>query len=120
MMKLGQAPYLECSTRGDRRLSAFVATPQSLGGKTIEVAYQAMKILEDGRTGLWWKEAKGKRAVNQAECSKAYDLWWLEWVRQENLLPILQAARGLSDMFGKAGSVCQAEVLWRIRNGELK
>jgi hypothetical protein len=30
-------------------------------------------------------------------------------------LPVLRRASGLSDMFGKPGSVCQAEVLWRLR-----
>jgi hypothetical protein len=35
---------------------------------------------------------------------------------EQNLLPVLIAATGLSDMFGKPGSVCQAEVLWEIRN----
>ena len=28
---------------------------------------QAAKVFEDGRTGLTWREAKGRRAVNMAE-----------------------------------------------------
>lgn len=119
MLTRGSAPFLECSTHGDRRFSAFVARPRSLGGRSIEEAYQGMKILPDGRTGLDWRTAKGKPCINKAECIAAYDRWWLEWVREQNLLPVLLAAPGLSDKFGREGSVCQAEVLWRIRNGDL-
>lgn len=116
MLKYGQSPFLECSSRGDKRFSAFYARPKSLNGKSIEEAYQGMKILEDGRTGLSWREAKGKKAINQEECSKKYEEWWREWVLEQNLLPVLKNASGLSDIFGKPGSVCQAEILWRIRN----
>lgn len=118
MLKRGNPPYLECSSKGDKRFSAFFARPKSLGGRSIEEAYQAMKVLEDGRTGLSPREAKGKPATNQAECAVAYETWWKEWVLEKGLLPTLQDASGLSDMFGKEGSVCQAEVLWRIRNDQ--
>jgi hypothetical protein len=116
MLRRGSPPFLECSTRGDRRFSAFCARPRSLGGRSIEEAYQAMKILPDGRTGLSWREAKGRRAVNHLECIAAYERWWAEWVIEQSLLPVLHSASGLSDMFGREGSVCQADVLWRIRN----
>ncbi len=119
MVTRGTAPFLECSTRGDRRFSAFCARPASLGGRSIEEAYQAMKVFADGRTGLTWREAKGKRAVNAAECHVAYRRWWAEWVREQNLLGTLIAAPGLSDMFGREGSVCQAVVLWDIRNAAI-
>ncbi len=117
MLSFGTAPYLECSSRGDKRFSAFYARPKSLKSKSIEEAYQAMKVLPDGRTGLHWREAKGQRATNALECSRAYMRWWREWVEEQGLLPVLQAASGLCDMFGKPGSVCQAECLWIIRNG---
>jgi len=116
MLRRGTAPYLECSTRGDRRFSAFHARPTTLKGRSIEEAYQAMKILPDGRTNLSWREAKGHRAVNHADCVTAYTLWWREWVSEQNLMPVLIAASGLSDMFGREGSVCQADVLWTLRN----
>jgi hypothetical protein len=116
MIRYGVAPFLECSSRGDSRFSAFHARPESLGGRSIEEAYQAMKVFPDGSTGLGWRQAKGKQAVNHQECRDAYFCWWLEWVMEQNLLPVLIAATGLSDMFGKPGSVCQAEVLWEIRN----
>jgi sulfatase maturation enzyme AslB (radical SAM superfamily) len=118
VIKHGEPPYLECSSQGDKRFSAFYARPDSLGGKSIEKAYQAMKVFEDGSTGLSWRKAMGKFSVNREECEAAYINWWQEWVEQEGLLHILQAATGLSDRFGKFGHVCQATVLWNIRNGK--
>jgi len=116
MLRRGHAPYLECSSRGERRLSAFYARPSSLKGKSIEEAYQAMKILPDGRTGLGWREVKGKKAVNAVECAIAYSQWWEEYIRENpDLLDLICKATGLSDMFGREGSVCQADVLWEIR-----
>lgn len=115
MIRCGVAPYLECSSRGDKRLSAFYARPRSLSGLSIEQAYQAMKVFEDGSTNLEWLAAKGRQAVNQAECAAAYAAWWREWVDQEQLLPVLQAASGLSDVFGQEGHVCHwRQVLWTI------
>jgi hypothetical protein len=119
MIKLGEPPYLECSSQGDKRFSAFYARPKSLHGYSIEQAYQGMKVLADGRTNLGWKGSKGLRAVNQEACVEAYKRWWREWVDQEGLLPILKAASGLSDIFGQEGHVCQAEVLWEIRGEQI-
>jgi hypothetical protein len=116
MLTRGVPPFLECSTHGTRRLSAFYARPRSLNGKSIEEAYQAMKVLPDGRTGLSWRKAKGKRAINQSECVAAYERWWREYLDENpDLMRMICSASGLSDMFGREGSVCQAEVLWRIR-----
>ena len=119
MLRRGTAPFLECSTRGDKRFSAFCARPSSLGGRSIEEAYQGMKRFADGTTGLNWRQAKGRNPINRAECVTAYDQWWKEYIAENNYLSILQSASGLSDIFGREGSVCQADVLWRIRNGQL-
>ena len=78
-----------------------------------------MKIFENGRTNFHWTAAKGQHARNQSECEDAYRGWWREWVEQESLLPVLQEASGLSDMFGQPGHVCQATVLWKIRKSGL-
>jgi hypothetical protein len=118
MLRFGIAPYLECSSAGDVRFSAFYARPRSLKGQSIEEAYQAAKVFADGSTGLIWRQAKGRHAVNQEECAALYERLWFEWVREQELLPVLLAATGLSDRFGQEGHVCQAEVLWRLRNGE--
>ena len=120
MLRFGTAPYLECSTRGDRRFSAFVARPTSLRGRSIEEAYQTSKILADGTRPATWREGKGKRATNALELASLYDAWWLEYITENNLLPTLRSASGLCDTFGQPGHLCQAEVLWRIRNGQLR
>jgi hypothetical protein len=113
MIRHGNAPFLECSTKGDKRFSAFCAF---VDGKSIEETYQAAKRI-DGRTGLSWKQAKGKRAENQAECAALYSVLWDRYiVEHPELLEVLIRATGVSDIFGKAGSVCQATELWRIRD----
>lgn len=118
MITHGEPPYLECSSRGVANLSAFHARPKRLEGRSIEVAYQAMKVFSDGTTGLNWKEAKGRHAVNQAECNDAYEKWWREYIAENpELLKLIKAASGLSDIFGQVGHICQATILWKIRNG---
>ena len=117
MIKHGQAPYLECSSRGDKRFSAFYAR---IDGRSIENHYQAAKRFEDGSTGLTWRQAKGRKAVNQAECAELYRLLWVAYIEANpHLLPIIQQASGLSDMFGQPGHCCQATELWLIRNQSL-
>jgi hypothetical protein len=114
MIRHGEAPFLECSSRGDKRFSAFHA---KVNGKSIEDHYQAAKVFEDGATGLSWKEAKGKKAVNQEECAALYSKLWDQYiVENPHLLEVLKKVSGLSDMFGQKGHCCQATELWRIRN----
>jgi hypothetical protein len=74
MIQHGTAPFLECSSRGDRRFSAFAARIKSRGNKSIEEIYQAAKVFADGSTGLSWREAKGKRAVNADEVRALYSV----------------------------------------------
>src|SRR5580658_10783695 len=78
VIKYGNRPYLECSSNGDKRFSAFWACIESRGNKSIEELYQASKIFEDGSTGLSWREAKGRRAVNAEECARFYSKLWDE------------------------------------------
>ena len=120
MIKHGVAPFLECSTKGDRRFSAFAARIKSLNNRSIEEMYQAYKIFDiNGKTvsKLSWQEAKGKKAINQEDCNKWYSELWDKYI-QENpeLKQVLKNASGLSDMFGQPGHCCQATELWRIRN----
>lgn len=114
MIRHGEPPYLECSSRGDRRFSAFVAR---VDGRSIEDTYQAAKVFDDGSTGLGWRAAKGKRATNGDECRRLYARLWDRYIAQHpELIDVLIAANGLSDMFGQPGHCCQATELWRIRN----
>ncbi len=78
---------------------------------------QAAKVFDDGSTGLHWKEAKGRRAVNAVQCVILYENLWRQYISEHpQLLDIIKKASGLSDMFATKGSVNQAQVLWKIRN----
>ena len=117
MIRHGQAPYLECSSRGDKRFSAFHARLNRYGGRSIEELSQGAKVFEDGRTGLSWREAKGRRAVNMEEVGRLYSRLWDEYLEEHpSLIEALIAAPGLSDIFGQSGHCCQATELWRIRS----
>ena len=117
MIRHGHAPYLECSSRGDKRFSAFYARVRHCGNRTIEDLYQSYKVFEDGSTGLTWRQSKGRRAVNQGEAAMYYSWLWDWYVYEnQNLLTVLHDASGLSDMFGQPDHCCQATELWRIRN----
>lgn len=121
MIKHGSAPFLECSSKGDARLSAFRARIRARGNRSIEELYQAAKVFADGSTGLTWREAKGRRAVNADEVRALYSALWDEYVAENpHLLDVLKAASGTSDMFGQAGHACQATELWRIRCAALR
>ena len=114
MIKHGKAPYLECSSRGDKRFSAFYAT---VNGKSIEEQYQAFKIFEDGSTGLSIQRAKGRKPINKKEADEFYARLWDAYIEQNShLIDVLKEASGLSDIFGQEGHCCQATELWRIRN----
>lgn len=119
MLKRGRSPYLECSTRGGpigQQLSAFKAKIAGRNNQSIETIYQASKIFEDGTTGLHWKQAKGRLAVNQTACTALYEALWRTYMDQHpELWKPIEEATGLCDMFGKEGSVCQADILWKMR-----
>ena len=117
----GQPPFLECSSAGDRRFSAFCARIKARGGKSIEEIYQAAKEFRsaDGTitSGYSIKEAKGLRPINGPAVRLLYGTLWNEYMLENtDLLPVIFEASGLSDRFGRPGSVCQATELWRIRN----
>lgn len=112
MIKHGQAPYLECSSRGDRRFSALYA---SVNGMCIEQQYQEAKVFADGMPRHMW-DAKGLRAVNQDKVRALYSSLWNQYIIEHpELLMELRNATGLSDVFGQPGHACQATELWRIR-----
>lgn len=116
MVRRGRGPFLECSSAGEKRLSAFHARIKSRGGRSIEDIYQSAKIFPDGRRGLSWREAKGKRPINVSETRALYAQLWDEYIEENpHLLDIIKAATGLSDRYGSESSACQAAELWRIR-----
>lgn len=116
MIRHGEAPYLECSSAGDKRFSAYYARIRRLGNRSIEELYQAKKVFKDGATGLPIDEARGLRPVNETECRTYYSALWDAYIQENvDLLGVLKNASGLSDKFGKPGHCCQATELWRIR-----
>lgn len=117
----GKPPFLECSSAGDKRFSAFYARIKGRGNKTIEEIYQGAKAFreEDGTvtSGYPVKVAKGLKPINGPEVRQLYAELWDEYMHENlHLLPVIFEATGLSDRFGRPGSACQATELWRIRN----
>ena len=114
MIRIGKEPYLECSSRGDKRFSAFYARLKKYGNKSIEVIYQSAKIFPDGSKGL---NAKGKKALNMDYCAKLYsELWDLYFEENPELLEVIKKYNGFSDIFGRPGCQCQALEIYRIKN----
>lgn len=92
MVRHGMVPYLECSSRGDKRFSAFFARVR---GKSVEQWYQEAKDLGDDLTNetLTWKERQGLPAVNQKECAALYSALWDKYMENHpKLLGVLHAA----------------------------
>ncbi len=113
MVRHGKAPYLECSSLGDKRFSALYAW---VGGKTIERRYQEAKQFDCG-TILHWRQRKGLKPSNVEECRALYSKLWDLYIEENpDLLPVIKEAAGLSDIYGKRGRACQATELWRIKN----
>ena len=95
----------------ERRLAVIAIGGNSLikdkAHQTVEDQYQAAKKFEDGSTGLNWRKAKGRKAVNQEECAALYsELWTTYIIEHPELHDTLMEAEGLSDMFGQPGRVC--------------
>ena len=116
MIRIGTAPYLECSSKGERELSAFYARIRKYDYKSIEEIYQAAKIFEDGSTGLSWREAKGKQAINMQEVKELYSRLWDEYIDENpELIDVIKKYNGFSDKYGQSGHQCQAIEIYRIR-----
>lgn len=117
-----EAPkILECSTKGDKRFSAFGARVTVWGKEdTIENHYQLAK-----RFGSYaptnWKDAKGKQVTHMELRGKTYDVRYLSqwykllWMRYLDLNPdLVQYASqfdDFNDMFKGSSQNCQADVI---------
>lgn len=117
MIRHGEPPYLEASSAGDKRFSAFFARIATRDFRSIEEIYQSSKIFEDGKPVSNWKDAKGKKAINQGYLSGLYITLWREYIEEnQHLVPILINATGISDKYGQSNHECQATSLWIIRH----
>ena len=115
MIIFGQEPVLECSSRGDKRFSAFYARIRRRNNQSIEELYQGYKLFPGMVQGLSTKEAKGKYPINMEACREFYSLLWDEYFRENpELLEVIRQYNGFSDIFGQPGRVCQAEEIYRI------
>lgn len=116
MLRYGTTPFLECSSKGDKRFSAFFARLNKYNNRSIEEIYQAAKVFVNGDTDLNWRDAKGRKPINVDEVTKLYATLWDEYIDENpELLEVIKQASGLSDIFGQTNSNCQATELWRIR-----
>jgi hypothetical protein len=116
MLKFGTAPFLECSSKGDKRFSAFYARLSAYNFASIEEIYQAAKKFEGGFTGLSIMKAKGRKPINQDACKELYSNLWDSYFHQEpQLLEVIKQFNGFSDIYGQVGHCCQAEEIYRIR-----
>lgn len=96
---------LECSSRGDKRFSAFFA--RFSDGRTIEQIYQAAKVDANGVP-----VGKGKRAhhvvvkgqVHPIELLSEfyYALWWHYLTKRPPLVEVLREYDGFTDMFDRS------------------
>lgn len=116
---------LECSSKGDRRFSAFYAKVV-VGGvlQSIEDHYQLAKRF---RQGVWiirphtWRDAKGKKPVHFDIAGKAYpvellsEFYYALWHRflseRPDLVEFLKGFDGYTDMFARPGGNSQAECI---------
>jgi hypothetical protein len=115
MITFGTSPVLECSSKGDKRFSAFYARIKHRNNKSIEELYQARKVFEDGVSGLSPKEAKGRKPINIEDCRAWYSQLWNEYFdANPDFLIELSQYNGFSDIFGQKGNACQAEEVYRI------
>ncbi len=108
---------LECSSRGDKRFSAFYAKVR-FNGKldSIENHYQKCKRLNDGSIA-----GKGKRPdyillkdkkVSPSHLTAFYKLLWIGYFkRNPDLLTYAKQFDTFSDMFRGKSINCQADVI---------
>jgi len=116
MLVFGYPPILECSSKGDKRFSAFYARLKSYNYQSIEELYQASKIFEGGITNLSWREAKGKKAINQEQLKDIYHELWVQYFKENlNLYNVIKQYNGFSDIYGQPNHNCQAESIYKIR-----
>jgi hypothetical protein len=120
MISFGKAPILECSSKGDRRFSAFFARIRFRNNKSIEELYQARKLFEGNVQGLSVQDAKGKLPINIEDCRSFYSQLWNEYFDENpDLLLAISQYNGFSDIFGQPGRACQAEEIYRIAKERL-
>lgn len=98
---------LECSSKGDKRFSAFYA---KLGNRSIEEIFQSRKLGEDGQpVGKGRKPAyvliRDERHPLPMLSELYYALWHRYLTRHPSLIEFLESYDGFTDQFDKSGRV---------------
>lgn len=114
---------LECSTKGDRRYSAFYAKVKVFGvKKSIEEHYQLSKVLKNNISVSLMEDIKGKKPIyfkikniryDIKYLSAWYKLLWVKYLVQHNeLIQKAMLFDEYKDMFkGKNVVNCQADII---------
>lgn len=119
---------LECSSTGDRRMSAFYAKVNFLFSQgTIEDFYQGAKRFNGEQ--LSTKEAKGetptsfvilKKEYSVEQLSMFYDyLWTLYFVQNPHYLDYINQFETFTDKFKGSSVNCQADTIQKIKDNGL-
>jgi len=113
-------PYFECSSKGDKRFSAFYAY---IDGKSIEEIYQ---LDIKGYRGKYKNilQAKGKPCLNKTkeECYKEYKALWRRYLEENDYIDFLLNEckdKTITDMFANS-EINQARAICDILNEEIK
>ena len=119
MVRRGIEPFLECSSKGDRRFSAFHAM---IGKFPIEAYYQSYKNgAKAGDVLPEWRTFKGLPPTHPnppsiENCRRFYKHLWNCYLLENPELKqhILDNYKGLTDVFGREGNVCQSAALYEL------
>ena len=123
---------LECSSKGDKRFSAFYAKV-NVGGKvdSIENHYQLAKRFGSSPPPTHWKQCKGRKPTHFVVNGKRYELedlgrfydmlWWRYLDVHPELVEFLSQYDKFNDCFAKPGCNNQAESIARyMKNREVE
>lgn len=110
---------LECSSRGDKRFSAFYAKLKKYDNKSIEYLYQNSKRTKEGFVPgkgrkvdyVVWEGNKYKPTV----LTKLYEkLWRIYFIENPELLEYAKQFDTFTDMFRGKAINCQADVIAKL------
>ncbi|MFE8701091.1 DUF6977 family protein [Cytobacillus sp. FJAT-54145] len=113
---------LECSSKGDKRFSAFFAWVTIFGvNNSIENHYQLSKRFGTDPAPKHWKECKGKKPTHFVVNGEPFDmelfsLWykylWLVFLdKRPDLVAFASQFEDFTDMFRGKSVNCQADVI---------
>lgn len=115
-MNFGTPPYLECSSKGDKRFSPFYARLRSYQNQTIHHIYNSEKMYESGSTNYAVQNRNNIRPINLFELVPLFKkLWLIYFSENPELVRILLASTGISEVYTPDKYFSTSEVLWSIR-----